>query len=53
MNAEEKKRYFAETVLVLNREGFRAETIVSGTLGVWLDDEPRGETVGHRTPGEI
>ena len=40
MNAEEKKRYFTETALALNREGFRAETIISGTLGVWLDDEP-------------
>ncbi len=40
MNAEEKKRYFTETALALNREGFRAETIVGGTLGVWLDDEP-------------
>jgi len=40
LNAEEKKRYFTETALALNREGFRAETIISGTLGVWLDDEP-------------
>lgn len=40
MNAEEKKRYFTETALVLNREGFHAETIVGGTLGVWLDNEP-------------
>ena len=40
MNAEEKKRYFTETALALNREGFRAETIVSGMLGVWFDDEP-------------
>ena len=40
MKAEEKKRYFTETALALNREGFRAETIVSGTLGVWFDDEP-------------
>ena len=40
MNAEEKKRYFTETDLVLNREGFHAETILGGTLGVWLDDEP-------------
>ena len=40
MNAEEKKRYFTETALVLNREGFHAETILGGTLGVWLDDEP-------------
>ena len=40
MNAEEKKRYFTETAIVLKREGFHAETIVGGTLGVWLNDEP-------------
>lgn len=40
MNAEQKKMYFAETALALNREGFHAETILGGTLGVWLDDEP-------------
>ena len=40
MNAEQKKMYFTETALVLNREGFHAETILGGTLGVWLDDEP-------------
>ena len=32
--------YFTETALVLNRECFHAETILGGTLGVWLDDEP-------------
>ena len=40
MNAEEKKRYFTETALTLNREGFHAEKILGGTLGVWLDDVP-------------
>lgn len=40
MNAEQKKMYFTETALVLNREGFHAEKILGGTLGVWLDDEP-------------
>ena len=39
INAEQKKMYFTETALALNREGFRAETILGGTLGVWLDDE--------------
>ena len=33
MNAEQKKLYFAETALALNREGFRTETILGGTLG--------------------
>ena len=40
MNAEQKKMYFTETALALNREGFHAEKILGGTLGVWLDDEP-------------
>ena len=40
MNAEQKKRYFAETALALNREGFHTETIPGGTLGVWLGDHP-------------
>lgn len=40
MNAEATKRYFTETALVLNREGFHVETISDGTLGVWLDDQP-------------
>ena len=40
MNAEQKKMYYTETALVLNREGFHAEKILGGTLGVWLDDEP-------------
>ena len=40
MNAEQKKMYFTETAFALNREGFHVETILSGTLGVWLDDEP-------------
>lgn len=40
MNAEQKKMYFTETALALNREGFHAETILGGTLGVWLDDKP-------------
>lgn len=40
MNAEQKKMYFTETAIVLNREGFHAEKILGGTLGVWLDDEP-------------
>ena len=40
MNAEQKKMYFTETSLALNREGFHAEKILGGTLGVWLDDEP-------------
>ena len=34
MNAEQKKMYFTETALVINREGFHAETILGGTLGV-------------------
>ena len=45
MNAEQKKMYFAETALALNREGFHAETILGGTLGVWLDDEPSVKSV--------
>ena len=40
MNAEQKKMYFTETALALNREGFHAEMILGGTLGVWLNDEP-------------
>ena len=40
MNAEQKKMYFTETALALNREGFHAEKILGGTLGVWLNDEP-------------
>ena len=40
INAEQKKMHFTETALALNREGFRAEKILGGTLGVWLDDEP-------------
>ena len=40
INAEQKKMYFTETALALNREGFHAEKILGGTLGVWLDDEP-------------
>ena len=40
MNAEQKKMYFTETAIVLKREGFHAEKILGGTLGVWLDDEP-------------
>ena len=40
MNAEQKRMYFTETALVLNREGFHAEKILGDTLGVWLDDEP-------------
>ena len=40
MNAEQKKMYFTETALALNREGFHAETILGGKLGVWLDNEP-------------
>ena len=40
INAEQKKMYFTETALALNREGFHTETILGGTLGVWLDDEP-------------
>ena len=40
MNAEQKKMYFAETARALNREGVHVETILGGTLGVWLDDGP-------------
>lgn len=40
INAEEQKRYFEETAIVLRREGFQAEQIASGHLGVWLDDHP-------------
>ena len=40
MNAEQKKMYFTETALALNREGFHTEKILGGTLGVWLNDEP-------------
>ena len=40
MNAEQKKMYLTETTLVLNREGFHAEILHGGKLGVWLDDEP-------------
>jgi len=40
MNAEERKRYFTETALALNREGFHTETILGGTLGVWMGDHP-------------
>ena len=40
MNAEQKKMYLTETILALNREGFHAEMIHGGKLGVWWDDEP-------------
>ena len=40
ISAEEKKRYFQETAIVLQREGFRVEPSVGGRLGVWLDDHP-------------
>lgn len=40
MNAEPKKMYLTETTLVLNREGFHAEILHGGKLGVWLDDKP-------------
>ena len=39
-SAEEKKRYFQETAIALQREGFRIETSVGGRLGVWMDDHP-------------
>lgn len=55
INAEQKKMYFTETALALNREGFHAETILGGTLGVWLDDEPLcevGEVGGITYRGE-
>ncbi len=40
ISAEEQKRYFHETAIVLQREGFRIEPSVGGRLGVWLDDHP-------------
>lgn len=40
VSAEEKKRYFQETAIALQREGFRIETSVGGRLGVWMDDHP-------------
>lgn len=39
-SAEEKKRYFQETAIVLRREGFRIEPSAGGRLGVWMDDHP-------------
>ena len=38
ISPEEKKRYFQETAIALQREGFRIEPSVGGRLGVWLDD---------------
>lgn len=40
ISTEEKKRYFAETALVLRREGFHVENVLGGQLRVWLDDQP-------------
>ena len=40
VSAEEQKRYFHETAIVLRREGFRVEPSIGGRLGVWLDDHP-------------
>lgn len=40
MNAEQKKMYLTETTLALNCEGFHAEILHGGKLGVWLDDKP-------------
>ncbi len=40
ISAEEQKRYFEETAVALRREGFQAEQIAGGHLGVWLDDHP-------------
>lgn len=40
VSAEEKKKYFQETAIVLRREGFRIEPSIGGRLGVWLDDHP-------------
>ena len=40
ISAEEQKRYFEETAIALRREGFHAEKIAGGHLGVWLDDHP-------------
>lgn len=39
MNTE-KKQYFAEAAMVLDREGFRAEMFHGDKLSVWWDDEP-------------
>lgn len=39
ISTEEKKRYFSETALVLNQEGFHVEKILGGKLGVWLDNQ--------------
>ena len=40
ITTEEKKKYFAETVLALSRAGFHVEEIPDNKLGVWLDEQP-------------
>lgn len=40
MNTEEKKKYFAEAALALNREGFHAEMFHGSKLSVWWNGEP-------------
>ena len=40
MNTEDKKKYFAEAALALNREGFHAEIFHGGKLSICWDGEP-------------